>query len=125
MATRISDAAANAAAIALNTTIGANARVEYFTGSQPATADTAASGTKLATATASTVFGTVASRTLTSNAIADATISASGTPGYVRISTSAGVAVVDLAVGAGEVVVDDASFVATNSVKTNSVTIQF
>ena len=123
MAFRLSDAAANAALTALSTAIGANARIEYYSGSQPASVATAATGTKLATATGASTFGSVASRVLTANAIPAATITASGTPGYVRISTSAGTAVVDLAVGAGEVVVDDPNFVATNSVNTNSITI--
>ncbi len=65
---------------------GGTGRINVYTGSQPATADTAASGTLLATLTLpSDVFGASSSGTITANTItADSSADASGTPGYAR-----------------------------------------
>jgi hypothetical protein len=86
--------------------IGASGLVKFFTGEPPSDASVAAPGTLLATLAASSVFGTVsagasggAAPALTANAITSADGVATGTPGYARVTTSAGVGVVDLDVG--------------------------
>ncbi len=91
----------------INTAIGTSGLMKFYTGIPPSDASVAATGTLLATLTCSSTFGTVttgvsggASPNLTANAIASANGVATGTPGYCRIETSAGVGVVDLDVGA-------------------------
>lgn len=86
--------------------IGTSGLVKFYTGSPPADASVTATGTLLATLTCSSTFGTVttgvsggASAYLTANAITSANGVATGTPGYARICTSAGVGVVDLDCG--------------------------
>lgn len=66
---------------------GGTARINVYTGSQPATADTAASGTLLGTLTPSSdMFGASSAGAITSNSItADSSADASGVPGYLRI----------------------------------------
>lgn len=65
---------------------GGTGRINVYTGSQPATADTAATGTLLGTLTLSSdAFGASSSGTITANAItSDSAADASGTPGYIR-----------------------------------------
>lgn len=66
---------------------GGTARINIYTGSQPATADTAASGTLLGTLTPSSdMFAAASGGTATANSITnDSSADASGLPGYVRI----------------------------------------
>lgn len=92
----------------LNTAIGTNATVKFYTGTYPADPSVAATGTLLATLTCSaSAFGVVtngvsggANPYITANTITSANGVATGTPGYCRISTSGGTAVVDLDVAA-------------------------
>jgi len=92
----------------LNTSIGPNALLEFYTGSPPADPSVAATGTLLATLTGNaSAFGVVtagvsggAAPYLTANSIASANGVATGTPGYVRVYTSGSVAVVDMDCGA-------------------------
>jgi len=86
--------------------IGTSGLIKFYTGSPPADASVAATGTLLATLTCSSTFGTVttgvsggASAYLTANAITSANGVATGTPGYARICTSGGTGVVDLDCG--------------------------
>jgi hypothetical protein len=97
----------NARSNAILSAIGTSGLVKFFTGSPPSDASVAATGTLLATLTCSSTFGTVSAGTsggaapaLTANAITSANGVATGTPGYARIETSAGVGVCDLDVGA-------------------------
>lgn len=104
MATRITVARANAAVdshtAALDAGAGA-ATVKIYTGTQPATADTAASGTLLATITCSDPsFGAAASKTATANAIAAVAASATGTAGWFRAASSTPTTVLDGSVSA-------------------------
>ena len=93
MASRTSLNARNAALAALNTRL-ASCYARVYTGAQPATPETAASGTLLAELRGSATFGTVSSGVLTANAITqeDAAL-ATGTPGYVRFLGSDGTTV--------------------------------
>ncbi len=98
MAFRTSDEAANSMLETLNDLIGSGAIIQLCEGPQPASLNI--STTKLAELVAAPVFGTVANRTLTANAITrDEAADATGVAGYIRISTSEGVPVCDLAVG--------------------------
>lgn len=64
---------------------GGTGRINFYTGTQPATADTAASGTLLATVTLpSDVFAASSSGAVATNAITSVTAAADGTAGYLR-----------------------------------------
>lgn len=98
-------ASKSARSTALNTSIGTAAKIKIFTGSIPASPDSANTGTLLATFTGNTssAFGAVSSGVLTLNNLTDSnnqvTAVATGTAGYARIETSGGTAVLDLDVG--------------------------
>lgn len=98
MALTISAAAAQAMASALATDIGSAATIEIRTGAKPATPETAASGTLLATVTVSGSF-TASGGSLTAADPAAATVAASGTAGHFRVKTSGGTAKIDGTVG--------------------------
>ena len=101
MATRIATTARNAAADAVVDLLDAGAGagyVEIRTGSQPATANTAASGTLLATITlADPAFGAAASGVALADVIPEPTTTgaAAGTAGWFRGYDSTGAAVID------------------------------
>ena len=119
MAFRISDAAASAALTALNTAIGTSATIKFYTGSQPATVDTSATGTLLGTLTASSTFGSVSGRTLTAGTITeDSSADATGTAGYVRVFNGS-TAVCDALVGA-EVTMNSNAIVAGGPIQMSS-----
>lgn len=94
MALTVSAAAAQAMGAALATDIGSGATIEFRTGSKPATPETAASGTLLATVAISGSF-TSTGGVLTAADPASVSVVASGTPGYFRVKTSGGTAKVD------------------------------
>ena len=74
--------------------------VKIYSGSMPATPETAASGTLLAELTLSKPCGTVANKSLTFSTITrDSNANATGTAGYFRIADSAGNAILDGDVG--------------------------
>lgn len=104
MAMRISTTARNAAADAIVDLIDAGAAagtLKIYTGAQPATANTAASGTLLATVTlADPAFGSAASGTANGTDPAAVTGAAAGTAGWFRVADSNGNAVYDGAVTA-------------------------
>lgn len=99
MALRLATAARNAAADAVVDLIDAGAgagTVKIYTGSQPATGDTAESGTLLATiAYADPAFGSAASGTATATDPAAVNASATGTAGWFRVEDSTGANVFD------------------------------
>jgi hypothetical protein len=70
----------------MDTVFDTTGRINVYTGSQPATADTAASGTLLGTlALSSDSFAAAASGAMAINAVtSDSSADASGTAGYVR-----------------------------------------
>lgn len=100
MTTRISTASRNAAANGIAALVDAGAgagTVKIYTGSQPATGDTAESGTLLATFTLSDpAFGAASSGAVTANGLPKSTTgAAAGTAGWFRIEDSTGANVVD------------------------------
>lgn len=98
MALTISAAAAQAMATALATDIGATATIEIRTGTKPATPETAASGTLLATVAISGSF-TAAGGAITAADPTSVTVATSGTAGHFRVKTSGGTAKIDGTVG--------------------------
>ena len=98
MALTISALAAQAMGAALATDIGSGALIDIRTGTKPATPETTASGTLLATVTISGSF-TSTTGVLTSADPAAASVVASGTAGYFRLKTSGGTAKLDGTVG--------------------------
>lgn len=72
------------------TQAGTSATIKIFSGTAPATAGTADTGTLLATLTGNaTQFGTVSGGVLTASAITSGTAAATGTAGYFRVYPSA------------------------------------
>lgn len=125
MATRISTSARNAAASAIAGLLDAGPAAGYIeirTGSQPATANTAASGTLLATLPLSDpAFGAASTGTVTAAAISsDTSADNTGTAGWFRAYDSTGAAVIDGSVtatgGGGDMTLDSVSIVATGTV---------
>ena len=104
MPVRISSNARNASTdgvVALCNAGSGAAVVKIYTGSQPASADTAATGTLLITWTLSDpAFGAAASGTATAASMPkNANAVASGTAGYARIEDSNGNSIADADVG--------------------------
>lgn len=99
MATRISTASATAAANAVVDSIdlgAGTAKVRVYTGTQPATANTTASGTLLVEFDLpNPAFGAASSGVATANAISNATATASGTAGWFRCVDRDNAAVLD------------------------------
>ena len=131
MSITLSAAAQNAAANAVVTLIDAGAAggtIKVYTGSKPATPDTAPSGTLLATLTFSaTAFSAASSGTATAAAITgDSSADATGTAGWFRVADSNGAAVFDGTVtatgGGGDMTFDSVSFVAGGTVDCTSLT---
>lgn len=101
MAVRLSASLANTLADAVDTALGNAGTIKIYTGTQPVTADTAESGTLLATFTlGSPGFGSASSGTIT---LLDVPITvaavATGTAGWFRMETSAGSNILDGSVG--------------------------
>lgn len=87
MTVRMSDGLANFVLDSgIGTAFDTTGRINVYTGTQPATADTAASGTLLGTLTLSSdAFAAAASRAIAINSVtSDTNADASGTAGYVR-----------------------------------------
>lgn len=99
MALTVAAASTQAMGVALATNIGSAATIEIRTGSKPATPETAASGTLLATVAISGSFTSATNGTLTAADPASVTVAATGTAGYFRVKTSGGTAVLDGTVG--------------------------
>ena len=98
MAISITAAVANSMAAALATAIGAGASIRIYSGTKPATPETAATGTLLATVTISGSF-TASGGSITAADPASVTPAASGTAGYFRVLTSGSTAILDGTVG--------------------------
>lgn len=94
MALTVSVAAVDAMGDALATLIGSGAIIEIRSGSKPATPETAASGTLLASITVSGSF-TSTNGVLTASDPASDMPDASGEAGHFRIKQSGGTAVID------------------------------
>ena len=120
MALTISAADAQAMASTLATQIGSAATIEIRTGSKPATPETAASGTLLATVAITGSF-TASGGSITAANPAAVTATGTGTAGYFRVKTSGGTAKIDgvvttVAVGTGDMQLDNTSIIAGGSV---------
>jgi hypothetical protein len=94
MALTVAAASAQAMGAALATDIGAAAIIEIRSGAKPATPETAASGTLLASITLSGSF-TSSGGVLTAADPASVSPAASGTAGHFRLKKSGGTAVLD------------------------------
>jgi hypothetical protein len=107
--------------------VGGAGTIQWYTGSKPATPDTAISGqTLLATDTfSSTAFAAPSAGVATANAITSAAAVATGTVAWARLSSGAGTAVIDLAVGASasDIIVATTSIVTGNTVPVTSLTV--
>ena len=102
--------------------------LEFRTGAQPATPDTAASGTLLATLTFSaTAFGAASTGTATANAItSDTSADATGTAGYFRILNGTPDPVADGecgTAGSGDINFNTLSWTAGDEVQVTSLTV--
>ena len=115
MTVQYSDTVANACLNTVEATVGTAPTLTIRTGAPPATADTAASGTVLATIVLpSDWMAAAASR---SKAIAggpwlDAAADASGTAGHYRITGSGGVLQGTVGTSGSDMIVDSVSFTA-------------
>jgi hypothetical protein len=94
-----------------------------YTGTQPASANTAASGSLLGTITLPTpALGAASVGVRSKSGTWQATASGSGTAGYVRLVSSSGDRRMDLAVGA-EVTFDDAAIISGGTITVTAVAI--
>ena len=93
MATQYSVAARTSQMSQLNTTIGINAQIIFYSGAVPANVGTAPTGVLLVQFAGNAAgFGTATSGVLTAAAVAGANAAAAGVAGYYRINTTTGVA---------------------------------
>lgn len=130
MATRLNSTARNAAAAAAANSVDdgpAAGKLRIYTGSQPASADSAATGTLLAELTLSDpAFGAPSNGVATANAITPANAGATGTAGWFRLTTSDGTARLDGSVtatgGGGDLTLDNTSIASGQQVQVNSLT---
>ena len=101
MAVRLSASLANTLADAIDSALGNAGTIKIYTGTQPATADTAASGTLLATFTlGSPGFGVASGGTITLNGTPlTVAAAATGTAGWFRMATSGSTTILDGSVG--------------------------
>lgn len=99
MATRVPDARRNAIVDSVVDALDAGAgagTIKIYTGSQPADADDAETGTLLATIPCSDpAFGSASAGSASANAIAPVAASATGTAGWFRAEDSTGANVLD------------------------------
>lgn len=94
MALTITAAVAQSLASALATAVGASATITIYSGTKPATPETAATGTLLVTVPISGSF-TASGGAITSADPAAANPAASGTAGWFRLATSTSTAILD------------------------------
>lgn len=94
MTLSFSAAAANAQAVALASSIGSGAQIQIRTGAKPATPDTAAAGTLLATIPVSGAF-TATGAVLAAADPASVLPTTEGQAGHFRVLTSGGTPVID------------------------------
>src|SRR6478752_4750204 len=83
----------------ISTTIGSGGTIVIYTGTAPGVGNSA-TGTLLSTLRSLT-FASASGGAITFSATADSSAAASGTPGYGRLKTSGGTAVVEFSAGVG------------------------
>lgn len=128
MATRIADAARSASTDAIVDRIDAGAgagTLKIYTGSQPADADDAESGTLLVTITLSDpAYGAASNGVASLSGTPSGTAVAAGTAGYFRVEDSTGANVFDGSVtatgGGGDLELDNTSIASGQSVTISS-----
>lgn len=100
MAAKFSTTLRTARAQAIVDAAGTNPKYKYYNGTQPSTGGGTPSGTLLATLTVTGAFGTVTNGVIDVNETVTQTNTShvSGTPTFVRITTSADVFVMDLSI---------------------------
>lgn len=131
MAVRLSTAARNALANAVSTLVDADAgagTIKIYTGSQPASANDAATGTLLATVTlADPAFGAASAGVITGTDPASVTAAATGTAGWWRMADNTGDTVIDGNVtatgGGGDMTLSSTSIVSGGAVDITSLTV--
>lgn len=94
MAITLNATTANSMAGTLATAIGSSATIKVYTGSKPATPETAVSGTLLFTVTVSGSFS-ASSGSITCSDPGAVSPAASGTAGYFRVATSGATGIMD------------------------------
>lgn len=100
MALALVDSLRTTRATDIVTALGANAKMKFYNGTQPAKGGTAT--TLLGTLIGGSVIGTVSAGVLTIGAVTQTNSAhVSGTPTWVRFTTSADAFVADLNIGAG------------------------
>lgn len=95
MSVNFTTAVNHARSQAVITAAGTGATLKFYTGTAPANANTAASGTLLATLTIAGALGTDVSGLLTFGTVTSGVAVAGGVAGYVRLATSGGVTICD------------------------------
>lgn len=133
MTVRVATDSRNAALAAVNVKANAGsgaATLKVYTGAQPANANTAESGTLLATFTmADPCFETESTGVMDFDANPDisATAVATGTPGWARLADSAGNAVLDGTVGTSgtDFIIDTATLVSGQTINFLSGSVTF
>jgi hypothetical protein len=120
MAVRLSTSARNAATDAISALVDADAgagSIKIYTGSQPATPNTTATGTLLATVVlADPAFGASSAGVATGTDPASVTAVGTGTAGWWRMLDNSGDAVMDGTVADGSLVLSDNNIVTGGSV---------
>lgn len=131
MATRLPDASQQAAADAVvdRIDVGGAGSLKIYSGTQPADADTAPSGTLLATiALAATAYGSAASSGTAALASTPrtGTGAAAGTAGWFRVVSGGGLNVFDGSVtatgGGGDLTLDNTSIAVSQTISISSLT---
>jgi hypothetical protein len=110
------------------TRAGGGALIRVYSGSRPASANDAATGTLLGTKTGGSPFGTVTGGVLTGSAVTGSTAVASGTASWFRVTASNGTTTVfDGDVGAtgsgAEMILADVQIVEGGTLEVDSITI--
>lgn len=132
MTVRLATASRNAAcnAVVDLCDVGGAGTVEIRTGSQPASAEDAATGTLLATIPlAATAFGAASTgvATLAGVPLSDTSADADGTAGWARVKSGGGATVMDLSVtatgGGGDLTLATVSIVTGTTVRITSGTV--
>ena len=128
MAEKIGAATRNRQADSLGSTFYGGGTLKIYTGSQPATADTAPSGTLLCTITLpATPFGAASGGVASKSGTWSAAAGAGGTAGWFRIETSGGTHPMDGAItatgGGGDMELDTTTIVSGQTVTINTFTL--
>jgi hypothetical protein len=123
MALRLDTDLRNALATAFTNQFPAGSTIEIRTGTQPASANNAASGTLLATITLpSTPFGSASGGAISKNGTWSATISTSGTAGYARFIGGSNVCDVSVGTSGADMIIDNATLVSGGTVTVSAFT---